>query len=784
MFFKKKNETKNMSEELTNVLKGTTRLLEQINENIKPKEPDIVVHTEDEKRRAAYALNLCMVSISQIIDYDDLNILEQEYDGILNNLNLEKMPKDEALLKILKQILDTVTFFRLQEGDRKFIDIEYQQKMKNAIWSAVPNFGMIVGTGSPATMLISLATQVGIGYMNYRKEKAAIDLERDKVEWQLQRSAMEQFNGLRRELFDTAWRLADEYKFPDNFRLTERQIKQYNEILMDENIIRRYERLKNIEENFEAYYPFWYFVGHTAALIYYENKDKDERLANEYKENAMVHFKKYLEISEHNKLLREDEIDSSCALEYIALLDSEKENNVIKDNIKRAIKSSGGKSDVLQLCAFAYMKIDEKEDVMKLLRVLVNEEYNTTVNAQLLSGMYAIEYSKGDSAKKKDYAIRYDTLRCLVGEKCLIPLPKTGGDKKDYEEFAERQKDTMIEFFAAVFKAFFRKYSSIYKQAESMDAKFSVLNEFIDRIKEAPCVEIEDLRNFYDETTSVMKKNQSIITKGATGELLKNNEKEKIRFEVIVLKAYKNLFKAIVSKQNGEMDMQDITDMESRIIAFSHSNGLDEINTAVVQVEIDDECEDSMGKLTYGISVFGDESLSSKLNEYNDMKKAIKKYKAEDLLGKRKKFEFSKCNEPKFDAYLKRRKIGSYCVAVFNDKTSDDYDLIFTTEGIMIRSRIHRIRNRATIPYSKVEKSDNDSEIILNYYGSKYSYDLKGLDSTKVWALIDEFKNISDTYSDNSGEGLDISSAIDEAVQDARNERNKDTQYYPNFILC
>ena len=36
-----------------------------------------------------------------IIDYDDINIMEQEYEAILNNLNLEQMPKDEALLNIL-----------------------------------------------------------------------------------------------------------------------------------------------------------------------------------------------------------------------------------------------------------------------------------------------------------------------------------------------------------------------------------------------------------------------------------------------------------------------------------------------------------------------------------------------------------------------------------------------------------------------------------------------------------------------------------------------------------
>ena len=154
-------------------------------------------YSKEEQLKAAYALNLCTVSISQIIDYDDMNIMEQEYEAILNNLNLEQIPKDDALLKVLKQILDTITFFRIQEVDKKLIEKEYQQKIKNAIWNAVPNFGMIVAGGNPVTMAISLASQVGIGYMNYRKVKAEIQLDKERKDWELEASSIEQFNDLR-----------------------------------------------------------------------------------------------------------------------------------------------------------------------------------------------------------------------------------------------------------------------------------------------------------------------------------------------------------------------------------------------------------------------------------------------------------------------------------------------------------------------------------------------------------------------------------------------------------
>ena len=80
--------------------------------------------TEEDKIKSAYALNLCTVSVSQIVDYDDLNVLEQEYDAILNNLNLEKVIKNDSLLNVLKQILDTITYFKMEDIEKKIIEKE------------------------------------------------------------------------------------------------------------------------------------------------------------------------------------------------------------------------------------------------------------------------------------------------------------------------------------------------------------------------------------------------------------------------------------------------------------------------------------------------------------------------------------------------------------------------------------------------------------------------------------------------------------------------------------
>ena len=56
-------------------------------------ENNIIEITEKDALQAAYALNMCTVSVSQIVDYKDAYILEQEYNAILNNMNCKRCNK-------------------------------------------------------------------------------------------------------------------------------------------------------------------------------------------------------------------------------------------------------------------------------------------------------------------------------------------------------------------------------------------------------------------------------------------------------------------------------------------------------------------------------------------------------------------------------------------------------------------------------------------------------------------------------------------------------------------
>ncbi|MBO5081871.1 MAG: hypothetical protein J6C06_04620 [Lachnospiraceae bacterium] len=732
----------------------------------KDEEETKILKSEEEKLRAAYALNLCTVSISQIIDYNDLQFMEREYDAILNNLNLEEMPKDESLLRILKQILDVIMFFRLQDGDRKLLEKEYQKKVKDAIWAAVPNPTMIVAGGTPVGMAVALATQVGIGYMNYRRERSKIDLEKERSEWELQRSALEQFHGLRRELFDTAWRLADEYNFPDEYRITERQISQYNNILLDEDDLRRYERLEYIKEYFKAYPPFWYYLGNAASSIY-QDRSFSESIRREYRERAIEHFEYFFKITEHN-LMREDQLVASCALEMFDLLDMVPENiEKQKSLLDKARKSSGNAFDVLQICAVSYLKIGAIDETCKLLNMLINEKYNMKMNAQLLSRLYVSNVIEGRMA----YKDKYELLASRVeGKECLFPMPvvipKTEEEKRKLtKEFIYFQKKQMQDNYAYVLKVYINKcenkYEMMCKEKADITSSMAV---FIKAIS-------DDIKILLDENAGIsflqeVKRKISAIPKfkdmlcspeerrKVQSSKESSPEKRDMSFEGIFEVAFKNITDEIVMRIQKISDMSEVSTMDSCLYEFS-------LRSDIKQNKYNYTTEKKINNITSIEEIFG-EDFNVRVKENEKVNKLIDRMKEEkitekenDIVRNSKNMEFYVKGGHKFGSYLKRNsniltKISKNyekdVVAILNDRSPKNVDIIFTSDKVCVTGPgfLHRIIKDESDYYHIESDSRNDRLKI-----GDYSYANKNVDIEKLYKLMKIYGEVLEEFRDS-----------------------------------
>jgi len=736
--------------------------------------------TDMGKLKAAYMLNLCTVSVSQIIDYNDMNIMEQEYNAILNNLNLQEMPKDEPFLHILKEILNTITFFRIQEGDKKFIEREYQQKMKNAIWDSVPNLSVIVATGNPIAMAVSLAAQAGISYMNYRKTKARNLLEKEKQEWELQRAAIEQFNVIRRELFDTAWRIADKYDFPDNYRLTENQIKQYNEILMDSNLLRKYERLESIEDDFIAYPPFWYHYGNTANAISIEYREKDKNVHEIYRKRAVLHFEHFDKVN--LPLLREDQLAASCELEYVDLLDPTADRERILKCINKARKFAGRELDVLQLCAFAYQRIGEIQESESLFRFLVNENYNRNTNAQILSRIYvARAIANSSEEEKKLYLAQYELLSERdVNPRYLFPMDVTLSETELMNKFVENQKEILIDKLDLVIDSVFNKYGIRFNKVipqpnanKFYEDSFYAINETARKEREAVYKsELSNIKNFeefkreYDDRditldwldvlndllmsfevlsaelniAECVAKIEPVITSNSTQLQVINDNfaaskltyLSKYSFDFFtketrdyIKRSLKEIINAYATLVDGEEDkrMNNLSKLEGELRNLCHKENIVEPEVLFDAGTADDGYSDPR---LLKVDLLGKEAKERQVEKAKEtvMVEKIEEASTEIINGNYGKIEFclKKAAQDNLSRYFANENLRNYkreAIAVLdfhNGVFQGNNDLIFTKTGIYF-VRNNKIRNtRAVIPYSEIRWCNNGKDLQIGVY--------------------------------------------------------------------
>ncbi len=760
------------------------------------------IKADEEKMKAAYALNMCTVSVSQIIDYNDLNILEQEYDGILNNLNLEQIPKDDALLHVIKQLLDTITYFRIEDGEKEMIDKEYQQKVKNAIWASAPNFGILVATGEPITVAVSLISQIGVGFMNYRKNKAEYALDKQRKYWELKKTALEQFNGLRRELFHAAWRLADTYGFPDEYRLSEKQIMQYNKILMDHDEIRKYERLDSIKEYFEAYPPFWYYIGNTANFIARDQRLKlSEEVRKEYSRNALSYFEKFENLNKYN-ILREDAIAASCALEHVDILLEEKkiDSEKINDLLYSALKSSRNSFDTLELCAFAFMKKGDYDEAMPILKKLVNERYNEMVNAQLLSSMYVAKNNRAN----------YEILCTRIDSQYLFPFPEAGKNIKDAQSAFEFQQKNMTKSKCQIILGeYYYKYTvrwneitSVFEERQSYEDKFFLetpkakedrkkyANKIYMVAKKRKCyqekmmsseyeLEILDLLNemvtglfvvqiFADDNlkTEIIEsiKKQIIDNSSHIDEIqraMKNNEfteacyieSQKISMTEITGRAFNQIID-YVSTQIVDANMEGVFGIESDLRRFCMQNDL-EYPEIFVNREASEYVSKEEDREPFGPDLFGSYAVSAK--QEADYLKSMSNFirdEMQDIILKNNDITINFFDTEELSNYFESKTFANHSLLknrtlmILNDQTKSKHDILFTIDGIV---NVTKGKVRKVVPYKDIEY---DKEAI---YITPCKYYTTALDISSLYKLIKQLseyfvKNLNDKIEHIDGE--------------------------------
>ena len=254
--------------------------------------------------QTALCLNYALVSLCKIASYNDVGVLDQEYNNIINNINLSKI-EDYEVVDLFTDLMDTLTAAKITDKQKDFIRKRYERKVGNAMYAAFGNIrsGMHF-TVEPTTLALNALQSIGMGYFNYKKELAKYREEREEEEWKIDEQILRDLNDIRKSLFEKSWELLKRYDFPDAWRLVEKQVEEYVNALKDNDAQRRLRKLNRMKQQFQAYPPFWYYLGITAQELRLE-------------EDALVYYDRF--DTTHKGIFRKDPFVASVSMNRVAL---------------------------------------------------------------------------------------------------------------------------------------------------------------------------------------------------------------------------------------------------------------------------------------------------------------------------------------------------------------------------------------------------------------------------------------------------------------------------------
>ncbi len=311
------------------------------------------LNKEQTQLQVLQSLNLIAVSLTHIMNYNDKMVLDQEYNTIINNLNLSNIP-DADIITLLQELMDLLTSSKIQEQEREHLlsrfDKNVQNELKHRVRSRILDTDILI---NPYTTVLSAVLSTGSFYFNYRAQMDSYAKEKEEGKWALEVKTMQGLNNFYKKLLKYSWELMRRYNFPDEWRLDEKQISDYTDILKESDLHKRYRKLERIENSFQKFPPYWYYRGQSAHEI---GKNED----------ALNCFNQFQQI--HQRILRKDPYAASVAM-YKTMLTAElAETNQIKKDLELILSNSNDYDwGNILFAALQYARLGDSDMASKLI---------------------------------------------------------------------------------------------------------------------------------------------------------------------------------------------------------------------------------------------------------------------------------------------------------------------------------------------------------------------------------------------------------------------------------
>ncbi len=290
-----------------------------------PREIRADLNQDQVKLQVLQSLNLIAVSLTHIMTYNDKVVLDQEYNTIINNLNLKNIP-DADIITLLQELMDLLISSKIQDHERDYLltrfDKNVQTELKNRMRSRIFDTDLVL---NPYAGILKSVLYTGSFYFNYRSQMDSYAKEKEEGKWAIEAKTMQGLNSFYKKLLKYSWELMRRYDLPDEWRLNEKQLSDYTDILKEPDLERRYRKLERIEISFKKFPPYWYYRGQAA-----------QEIGNN--EEAIDCFNQFQQINQ--RILRKDPYAASVAMCKTMLKREQSNPGMLKSDLDLILANS------------------------------------------------------------------------------------------------------------------------------------------------------------------------------------------------------------------------------------------------------------------------------------------------------------------------------------------------------------------------------------------------------------------------------------------------------------
>lgn len=200
------------------------------------------------------ALNMAVVSIYRITSSGDRTVLDREYDGIINNLNMNAINADDNLIRLYQQIVSAIHKGKLADTKRAELERQSSEQKHKSIGDIIS--GKILGTFkmNPLEWLGDLAMSSASEYFRSRIQPGKND-----ALFSIQKEELDGYNELTNQLFNVSAKLIGMHNLPNSSRVTNRKLVLLSKAINQPVPSVRWRMLRDLEGAFSVYSPYWFY---------------------------------------------------------------------------------------------------------------------------------------------------------------------------------------------------------------------------------------------------------------------------------------------------------------------------------------------------------------------------------------------------------------------------------------------------------------------------------------------------------------------------------------------